>query len=111
MIEIDKIKMYQLGQDELEDRQMRMLIGGGSCSCECSGGYLNWDGYNYTMLQSGGGTYDDLCACSCSGSSSTSSNDAGNIAYGYGSSGDHNGNCVCACGGNNPADSVGSLQK
>ena len=75
MLEFSKIKMYQLVQAELEDRQMGLLFGGSTnCSCTCVGGALQWDGYNMVMLGSGGGSYDDLCACACAcapGSAST----------------------------------------
>ena len=109
MLEISKIKMYQLGQYELEERQMGLLFGGASCTCSCSGSTANYVNHNGTMLYSGGGSYDDLCACACAGPSSNSSNDKTNVSYGYGSSGDGF-TCACECGGPQSMVDVGCLQ-
>ena len=41
-----KLKINQLGKNELEKRQMNSLIGGNCCGCGCNGPSGTWDNAN-----------------------------------------------------------------
>lgn len=78
MATLKKLKLTQLGQQELAERQMSQIRGGNNCGCECAGSSskstnhsANWDN-NLSSPNPGGGGW-----CSWEGDS-----DEGALVYG-----------------------------
>jgi len=75
MKKLEKLKLTQLSKNELEDRQMKGMLGGNCCACACAGSSgTTMNGlFNYKSDYGGSGSNGN-CACICCGDENGDSN-------------------------------------